>query len=74
MFVEILLFLGLIYLSILMDSPAGDSVRLRCTGCGHTRRGSESGANLLTRLLPFTAVPDRCPACDGIMIHAVEKA
>jgi hypothetical protein len=74
MLLDIILFIGLIYLNILINSPVGDSRNIRCTGCGYMRRGSESGINLLARLIPFSCVPDWCPGCGGVTIHSVERA
>jgi hypothetical protein len=70
---EILVFLGLIYLLILQDGAVDDSREIRCTGCGHTRRGPESGVNLLAWFGTFSNVFDRCPECGGIYLHVVER-
>ena len=73
MAVEILLFLGLAYLLNLQDSAVDDSREIRCAGCGHTRKGSESGTNLLAWFGTFSNVFDRCPKCNGINLHIVEE-
>ena len=73
MIAGILVFLGLVYLLVLQDSAVDDSRDIRCTGCGYTRMGSESGANLLSWFGVFSNVFDRCPECDVINLHVVEK-
>ena len=73
MITGILIFLGLVYLLVLQDSPVDDSREIRCSGCGHTRRGSESGLNLLAWFRSFSSVFDRCPECHGIGIHLIER-
>ncbi len=73
MITGILVFLGLVYLLVLQDSAVDDSREIRCTGCGHTRKGSESGVNLLAWFKAFSNVFDRCPECDGISLHVMEK-
>ena len=73
MITGILIFLGLVYLLVLQDSPVDDSREIRCSGCGYTRRGPESGVNLLAWFGSFSSVFDRCPECDGISIHLIEK-
>jgi len=73
MAVEILLFLGLVYLLVLQDSSLDDSREVTCAGCGHTLKGSESGTNLLAWFGTFSSIFDRCPECDGISLHVVEK-
>ncbi len=69
----VLVFLGLVYLLVLQDGVVGDSRVIRCTGCGHTRKGPESGANLLAWFGVFSNVFDRCPECGGIILHVVER-
>lgn len=68
---EILIFLGLVYLLVLQDSPVDDSREIRCTGCGNVRKGPESGVNLLAWFGTFSNVFDRCPECGGIKLHVV---
>lgn len=70
---EVLVFLGLVYLLILQDGAVGDSREIRCAGCGHTRRGPESGVNLLAWFGTFSNIIDRCPECGRICPHVVEN-
>ena len=74
MIAGILVFLGLVYLLILQDSALDDSREIRCAGCGYSRKGSESGANLLAWFRVFSNVFDRCPDCGGVTRHVVERA
>ena len=73
MIAGILVFLVLVYLLILQDSSVDDSREIRCVNCGHTRRGIESGANLLAwfgATLNGRAMDD---AQAGVSLHVVER-